>query len=81
MYKVNGESTKHYGTVIGIREYCKNNKWTSLKKPIGTSANKLTNEELTEFIESKKPDEINLIIQDKKGEIHHVDFPIESLTY
>ena len=79
MYHVKNSTTKHYGNVIAIREYSKNDKWTTLKKPIGNSEEPLTDEMLTEFIKKYSPDEVNLILKDKKGEIHHVDFSISSL--
>jgi len=81
MYKVKCQTTSHYGTVIGIDEYCVNNKWKKLKNTVGNSKEPLTDELLTEFIEKYNPEEINLIIRDRKGEIHHVDFTVESLTY
>lgn len=79
MYHVKTKTTKVYGEVIAVREYMKNNKWTSLKKSIGNSNEPITDESLTEFIEKVQPEEVNLIIRDKKGEIHHVDFPITDL--
>lgn len=79
MYHVKTKTTKHYGEVIAIREYLKGNKWTTLKKSIGNSAEPITDEMLTDFIEKNSPDEVNLIIKDKKGEIHHIDFPISDL--
>ena len=75
-YKVKNKHSKNYGEVICIKEYCKNNKWTKLKKPVGTSAAPLTDDMLTEFIESNRPDELNLMVKDKKGEIHYVDFAV-----
>lgn len=80
MYKVKCQTTSNYGSVIGINEYCIDNKWKKLKTAVGNSKEPLTDEMLTEFIEKYKPVEVNLIIKDKKGEIHHVDFPIDSLT-
>lgn len=79
MYKVKNRETKNYGTVIGIGEYCVNNKWKKLKNTVGNSKEPLTDEMLTDFIEKNNPVEINLIIQDKHGNIHRVDFPIEDL--
>lgn len=80
MYKVKCQLTNHYGSVISINEYCIGNKWKKLKQTIGNSKEPLTDEMLTEFIEKYKPVEVNLAIKDRKGEIHHVDFPIDSLT-
>lgn len=80
MYKVKCQTTKNYGSVIGIGEYCVNDKWKKLKNSVGNSKEPLTDEQLTEFIEKYNPVEVNLIIKDKKGDIHHVDFPIDSLT-
>lgn len=80
MYTVNNKTTKCYGSVIGIREYCINNKWKTLRNSIGNSKEPLTDEALTEFILKYKPVEINLILRDKRGEIHYVDFPIEDLV-
>ena len=79
MYHVKTNDTKPYGAVIGIFEYCKNNKWIKPKRTIGTTANHLTDEMLTEFIEKYKPEEINLMFEDKRGGFRYVDFPIESL--
>lgn len=79
MYHVKNDSTKYYGTVIGIYEYSKNNKWLKPKKTIGNPTNKLTDEMLTEFIEKYKPEEINLIFEGRNGDLRYVDFPIESL--
>ena len=80
MYKVKCQTTMHYGSVISINEYCIDNTWKKLKQTIGNSKEPLTDEMLTEFIEKYKPVEVNLAIKDRKGEIHHVDFPIDSLT-
>ena len=80
MYKVKCQTTMHYGSVISINEYCIGNKWKKLKQMIGNSKEPLTDEMLTEFIEKYKPVEVNLAIKGRKGEIHHVDFPIDSLT-
>lgn len=79
MYHIKTNSTKHYGEVIAVREYMKNGKWTSLKKSIGSTNEPITDEMLTEFIEKNKPEEVNLIIKDKRGDIHHIDFPITDL--
>lgn len=79
MYHVKNKVVKHYGEVIAIREYSKKNKWTSLKTSVGNSNEPLTDEMLTDFIEKYEPDEVNLIIKDKKGDIHHIDFPISDL--
>ena len=79
MYHIKTSTTKHYGEVIAVREYMKNGKWTSLKKSVGSTKEPITGEMLTEFIEKINPEEVNLIVKDKKGEIHHIDFPITSL--
>ena len=80
MYKVKCQTTEHYGKVICINEYCVDNKWKRLKTVVGNSSEPLTDEMLTTFIEKYKPTEVNLTVKDRKGEIHHVDFPIDSLT-
>ena len=80
MYKIRKDAVKHYGKVIGIREYCIGTKWKTLKNTIGNSKEPLTDEDLNDFILKYKPDEINLILQDRKGEMHYVDFPTEDLV-
>ena len=80
MYHVATKDTKLYGTVIGINEYLKNNKWIKPKGvTIGTESKKLTDEMLNDFIDKYKPEEINFIMKDKKGEFHFVDFTLEDL--
>lgn len=79
MYHVVTRTTKAYGTVIGIKEYLKNDKWIKPKTTIGNPSNKLTDEMLNDFIEKYNPEEINLIIEDRRGELHFVDFVLENL--
>lgn len=79
MYKVKCKTTKVYGSVICIGEYCINNKWRKLKVSIGNSKEPITDEQLNDFIEKYKPDEINLTIKDKRGDLRHIDFTINDL--
>lgn len=78
-YRVKNKHSKYYGEVIAIVEYCKKGKWTKLKKSVGSSAEPLTDEMLNKFIEENSPEEINLAIKNKRGEMHHVDFALEDL--
>ena len=79
MYHVATRATKAYGTVIGIKEYLKDDKWIKPKTTVGNPSNKLNDEMLNAFIDKYKPEEINLIIEDKRGELHYVDFVLENL--
>lgn len=76
-YKVRNSHTKKFGEPIAITEYCKNDRWTKLKKQVGTSSKHLNDEMLCDFISKYSPQEICLLIFDKKGEKHLVDFSIQ----
>lgn len=76
-YKVKNSHTKKFGEPISIVEYFKNEKWTKLKKHVGRSSKHLNDEMLCEFISKHSPEEICLLILDKKGETHLVDFSIQ----
>lgn len=68
---------KRTGKAISIVEYSVNDKWYKPKHKIGTEKLPITDETLTEFIEQFCPEEICLLIIDKKGEHRPIDFPIE----
>ena len=79
MYSLKNSSfTKRY-KFICIREYLssKTNKWTKLKKTIGTYSDPITDEMLNDFISKEKPVEVNIECIDKKNESHFVDFDIK----
>ena len=46
------------------------------QKRVGTSSKHLNDDMLCEFVEEYSPEEICLLILDKKGEKHLVDFSI-----
>lgn len=45
----------------------------------GNSTVLITDEQLNDFIEKYKPDEVNLSIKDKRGDLRHIDFTINDL--
>lgn len=81
-YAVNTKAVKNIGKVIGVHEYIENlpnAKWKKPKQVVGTTAEPITDSQLTEFIDTHNVFEICLSIKDKKGEMRHIDFSLEDL--
>lgn len=74
----NSTYTKRY-KFICIREFLssKTNKWEKLRKCIGSFKDPINDEMLNEFINDRKPLEVNIECIDKKGESHFVDFDVK----
>ena len=77
----NSSFNKRY-KFICIREYLssKTNKWTKLKKSIGTFSEPITYEMLNDFIEKEDPVELNFECLDKKNESHFIDFTLSDFA-
>lgn len=79
LYTLDVPFIKKTGQVIGILEYSIDDKWYRPKKKIGTYQNPLTDEDLNNFIEDICPDEICLLIKDKKETERRIDFALADL--
>ena len=67
---------KKTGQVIGIIEYSIEDKWLHPKKKVGTYKEPLTDEMLNAFIDEYLPEEICLLIKDKKDNERRIDFAL-----
>lgn len=77
MYTINKTIFKHAGKVIGIFEYLdKKNKWIKPKHTFGNETELLNDESLNDFIEQYSPEEICLLVKDRKNELHQIDFAL-----
>ena len=69
LYTLDVPFVRRTGKVIGIIEYSIDDKWLRPKKP-------LTDEMLNAFIEEYLPEEICLLIKDKKDNERRIDCPL-----
>ena len=76
LYTLDVPFIKKTGQVIGIIEYSIEDKWLRPKKKVGTYKEPLTDEMLNAFIEEYLPDEICLLIKDKKDNERRIDFAL-----
>ena len=76
LYTLDIPFIKKTGQVIGIIEYSIEDKWLRPKKKVGTYKEPLTDEMLNTFIEEYFPEEICLLIKDKKDNERRIDFAL-----
>ena len=76
LYTLDIPFIKKTGQVIGIIEYSIEDKWLRPKKKVGTYKEPLTDEMLNAFIEEYLPEEICLLIKDKKDNERRIDFAL-----
>ena len=76
LYTLDVPFIKKTGQVIGIIEYSIEDKWLRPKKKVGTYKEPLTDEMLNAFIEEYLPEEICLLIKDKKDNERRIDFAL-----
>ena len=76
LYTLDIPFIKKTGKVIGIIEYSIEDKWLRPKKKVGTYKEPLTDEMLNTFIEEYFPEEICLLIKDKKDNERRIDFAL-----
>ena len=79
LYTLDVPFIKKTGQVIGIIEYSIEDKWLHPKKKVGTYKEPLTDEMLNTFIEEYFPEEICLLIKDKKDNERRIDFALADL--
>ena len=79
VYTLDVPFIKKTGQVIGILEYSIDDKWYRPKKKIGTYQHPLTDDDLNTFIEEICPDEVCLLIKDKKDNERRIDFGLADL--
>ena len=79
LYTLDVPLIKNTGQAIGILEYSIENKWLRPKKKVGTYKEPLTDEMLNTFIEEYFPEEICLLIKDKKDNERRIDFALADL--
>ena len=79
LYTLDVPFIKKIGKVIGILEYSVEDKWLRPKKKIGTYEDPLTDEMLNEFIEEYLPEDLCLLIKDKKGNERRIDFSLTDI--
>ena len=79
LYTLDIPFIKKTGKVIGIIEYSIEDKWLRPKKKVGTYKEPLTDEMLNAFIEEYLPEEICLLIKDKKDNERRIDFALADL--
>ena len=79
LYTLDVPFIKKTGQVIGIIEYSIEDKWLRPKKKVGTYKEPLTDEMLNAFIEEYLPEEICLLIKDKKDNERRIDFALTDL--
>ena len=79
LYTLDIPFIKKTGQVIGIIEYSIEDKWLRPKKKVGTYKEPLTDEMLNTFIEEYFPEEICLLIKDKKDNERRIDFALADL--
>ena len=79
LYTLDIPFIKKTGKVIGIIEYSIEDKWLRPKKKVGTYKEPLTDEMLNTFIEEYFPEEICLLIKDKKDNERRIDFALADL--
>lgn len=79
LYTLDVPFIKKTGQVIGILEYSIEDKWLRPKKKVGTYKEPLTDEMLNAFIEEYFPEEICLLIKDKKDNERRIDFALADL--
>lgn len=73
LYTLDVPFVRRTGKVIGILEYSIDDKWLRPNKKVGTYKNPLTDEMLNDFIDEYLPDEICLLIKDKKDNERRID--------
>ena len=76
LYTLDIPFIKKTGKVIGIIEYSIEDKWLRPKKKVGTYKEPLTDEMLNAFIDEYLPEEICLLIKDKKDNERRIDFAL-----
>ena len=76
LYTLDVPFIKKTGQVIGIIEYSIEDKWLRPKKKVGTYKEPLTDGMLNAFIEEYLPEEICLLIKDKKDNERRIDFAL-----
>ena len=76
LYTLDVPFIKKTGQVIGIIEYSIEDKWLHPKKKVGTYKEPLTDEMLNAFIDEYLPEEICLLIKDKKDNERRIDFAL-----
>ena len=76
LYTLDIPFIKKTGQVIGIIEYSIEDKWLRPKKKVGTYKEPLTDEMLNAFIDEYLPEEICLLIKDKKDNERRIDFAL-----
>ena len=76
LYTLDVPFIKKTGQVIGIIEYSIEDKWLRPKKKVGTYKEPLTDEMLNAFVEEYLPEEICLLIKDKKDNERRIDFAL-----
>ena len=79
LYTLDIPFIKKTGKVIGIIEYSIEDKWLRPKKKVGTYKEPLTDEMLNTFIEEYFPEEICLLIKDKKDNERRIDIALTDL--
>ena len=79
LYTLDVPFIKKIGKVIGILEYSVEDKWLRPKKKIGTYEDPLTDEMLNEFIEEYLPEDLCLLIKDKKCNERRIDFSLTDI--
>lgn len=79
LYTLDVPFIKKTGQVIGIIEYSIEDKWLRPKKKVGTYKEPLTDEMLNAFVEEYLPEEICLLIKDKKDNERRIDFALTDL--
>ena len=79
LYTLDVPFVRRTGKVIGILEYSIDDKWLRPKKKVGTYKEPLTDEMLNTFIEEYFPEEICLLIKDKKDNERRIDFALADL--
>ena len=80
LYTLDVPFVRRTGKVIGIIEYSIDDKWLRPKKKVGTYKNPLTDEMLNAFIEEYLPEEICLLIKDKKDNERRIDCPLSDFV-
>ena len=76
LYTLDVPFIKKTGQVIGIIEYSIEDKWLHPKNKVGTYKEPLTDEMLNAFIDEYLPEEICLLIKDKKDNERRIDFAL-----
>ena len=76
LYTLDVPFIKKTGQVIGIIEYSIEDKWLNPKNKVGTYKEPLTDEMLNAFIDEYLPEEICLLIKDKKDNERRIDFAL-----